>query len=248
MFEAIIQKDRLESLLEPVSALVDECKIHLGEEGVSISAVDASNVALVDVQLDAAAFESYETDGGVIAVHLDRLEAVVANADAGALVRLELNEETRKLEIAFDRVDFELALLDPDAVREEPELPDLDLPATAGVEGRHLDQAVTLTSMVADHLVLGVDATAGVFYASCDGDTDTVHIEHPGDELRVLSGGEARSLFSLDYLADIESTIDKDAEVTLRLGEELPAKIGFQIADAHGDCEFMLSPRVEAEG
>ena len=248
MFEAIIQKDRLESLLEPVNAIVDECKIHLGGEAVSISAVDASNVALVDVQLDAAAFESYETDGGVIAVHLDRLEAVVANADAGALVKLRLNDETRKLQIAFGRVDFELALLDPDAVREEPDLPDLDLPATVGLEGRHLDQAVTLTGMVADHVELGVDATAGVFYASTAGDMDQVYIEHPGDELRTLSGGEARSLFSLNYLEDIESTIDKDAEVTLRLGEELPAEIGFQIAEAYGDCEFMLSPRVEAEG
>ena len=247
MFEAVIAKDRLESLLEPVSALVDECKIHLGDDGVSISAVDASNVALVDAQLDAAAFESYETDGGVIAVHLDRLEAVVANADGGTLVQLELDEETRKLQIAFGRVDFELALLDPGAVQEEPELPDLDLPAAVGLEGRHLDQAVTLTSMVADHVELGVDATAGVFYASCAGDTDQVHIEHPGDELRTLTGGGARSLFSLDYLKDIGSTIDKDAEVTLRLGEEVPAEIGFQIAEGYGDCEFMLSPRVEAD-
>lgn len=248
MFEAIIQKGRLESLLEPVSAIVDECKIHLGDGGVTITAVDASNVALVDVQLDAEAFEAYEADGGVIAVNINRLEDVVGEADGGALVQLRLDDETRKLEIAFDRVDFELALLDPETVRDEPELPDLDLPATVGLEGRHLAQAVKLTSMVADHLVLGVDTTAGVFYVRSEGDTDQVHIEHPGDELRALTPADVESLFSLEYLDDIQTTIPKEAEVTLRLGEAMPLKLDFQIAEAYGDCEFMLSPRLEGEG
>ena len=52
--------------LDPVSALVDDCKIRLNEDGLSIRAVDHANVGMVDMSLAKSAFESYEADGGVI--------------------------------------------------------------------------------------------------------------------------------------------------------------------------------------
>ncbi|PSQ23892.1 DNA polymerase sliding clamp, partial [Halobacteriales archaeon QS_9_67_17] len=65
MFKAIVSAETLGDALDSVSVLVDECKIRLEEEGLSIRAVDPANVGMVDLSLSAAAFESYETDGGV---------------------------------------------------------------------------------------------------------------------------------------------------------------------------------------
>ena len=45
--------DRLSDFLKPVSALVDECKLHLNVDGLRIAAVDPANVAMVDATLDA---------------------------------------------------------------------------------------------------------------------------------------------------------------------------------------------------
>ena len=81
-FSALASVDTLQDTLDPVSALVDECKIRLNEDGLSIRAVDPANVGMVDMSLAKSAFESYEADGGVIGVNLDRFEDVLSMGDS----------------------------------------------------------------------------------------------------------------------------------------------------------------------
>jgi proliferating cell nuclear antigen len=246
MFRAIVRADRLQATLDSVGVLVEECKIHLDENGVEIRAVDPANVGMVDLTLDAAAFESYEADGGLIGVNLTRLSDIAGMADSDQLVRLELDEQTRKLQISIDGLEYTLALIDPESIREEPDLPDLDLPATIVIEGRDIDRAVTAADMVSDHIELGVDETAGQFYVSAEGDTDDVHLELDADDLIDLMAGPAASLFSLDYLKDMNRAIPKDAEVTIELGEEFPVKLHFDIAEGGGAATYMLAPRIQS--
>ncbi|HMB51323.1 DNA polymerase sliding clamp [Natronoarchaeum rubrum] len=247
MFKAIVSAETLGTALDSVSVLVDECKIHLEEDGIAIRAVDPANVGMVDLSLDAAAFESYEADGGLIGVNLSRLEDIVGMADSGQLVELELDEETRKLHIQIDGLEYTLALIDPDSIRQEPDIPDLDLPAEIVIEGGDINRAVTAADMVSDHIALGVDADAETFYVEAEGDTDDVHFELDREDLIDLQAGEARSLFSLDYLKDMNKAIAKDGEVTTELGEEFPVKMHFDIAEGQGSVTFMLAPRIQSD-
>ncbi|WP_336035555.1 DNA polymerase sliding clamp [Halobacterium yunchengense] len=247
MFKAIVSADTLRETLDSVSVLVDECKIHLDEDGLSIRAVDPANVGMVDLDLGAAAFESYEADGGVIGVNLSRLEDIAGMADTDQLVQLELDEETRKLHIQIDGLEYTLALIDPDSIRQEPDIPDLDLPAHVVVEGADIDRAVRAADMVSDHIALGVDAADELFYVDAEGDTDDVHLELTRDDLIDLEAGDAHSLFSLDYLKDMNKAIPKDAEVELELGEEYPVKVHFDIAEAQGRVTYMLAPRIQSD-
>jgi proliferating cell nuclear antigen len=247
MFNAIVSADTLGAALDSVSVLVDECKIRLEADGLTIRAVDPANVGMVDLELSAAAFESYETDGGVIGVNLDRLADIVGMGDADQLVHLELDEETRKLHISLDGLEYTLALIDPDSIRQEPDLPELDLSAEVVIEGRDIDRAVTAADMVSDHIALGVDADDEEFYVDAEGDTDDVHLELGREDLIALTPGEARSLFSLDYLDDMNKAISSDAEVTMELGEEFPVKMHFGYAEGDGHVTFMLAPRIQSE-
>ncbi len=246
MFKAIVRAERLQSTLDSVGVLVDECKIHLDEEGIEIRAVDPANVGMVDLSLDASAFESYEADGGLIGVNLVRLQDIAGMADSGQLVELELDEETRKLHISIDGLEYTLALIDPESIREEPDLPDLDLSSTIVIEGRDIDRAVTAADMVSDHIELGVDDGSEVFYVKAEGDTDDVHLELDAEDLIDLVPGNASSLFSLDYLQDMNKAIPKDAEVTMELGEEFPVKLHFDIAEGEGNVTYMLAPRIQS--
>jgi len=247
MFKAIVDADTLRTTLDSVSVLVDECKIHLNEDGIEIRAVDPANVGMVDLELDASAFESYEADGGLIGVNLSRLEDIAGMADKGQLVQLELDEETRKLHIQIDGLEYTLALIDPDSIRQEPELPDLDLPARIVIEGADISRAVKAADMVSDHIALGVDATEEHFYVDAQGDTDDVHLELTRDDLIDLEAGDAHSLFSLDYLKDMEKALPKDAEVAMDLGQEYPVKLHFDIAEGQGRVTFMLAPRIQSD-
>jgi proliferating cell nuclear antigen len=246
MFDAIVRADTLQATLDSVGVLVEECKIHLDENGLEIRAVDPANVGMVDLTLEAEAFESYEADGGLIGVNLTRLSDIAGMADSDQLVHLELDEETRKLQISIDGLEYTLALIDPDSIRDEPDLPDLDLPADIVIEGRDIDRAVTAADMVSDHIELGVDTGSDVFYVAAEGDTDDVHLELDTDDLIDLTAGEAASLFSLDYLQDMDRAIPKDAEVALELGEEFPVKLHFDIAQGGGSVTYMLAPRIQS--
>lgn len=247
MFRAIVSAETLRDALDSVSVLVEECKIRLEDDGLGIRAVDPANVGMVDLSLSAAAFESYETDGGVIGVNLARLEEFAGMADADQLIQLELDEETRKLHVQIDGLEGTLALIDPESIRQEPDLPDLDLPATVVLEGRDVDRAVTAADMVSDHIALGVDADEEFFYVDAEGDTDDVHFELHREDLIDLVTGTAHSLFSLDYLKDMNRAIPGDAEVTLELGEEFPVKLHFEIAEGEGSVTYMLAPRIQSD-
>jgi len=102
MFKAIIRAEHIQDTLDTVNALVDECRIHLNEDGLEIRAVDPANVGMVDLSLDVEAFESYQADGGLIGVNSSRFEDVDGMADRDQLVYLELDEATRKLHVDID--------------------------------------------------------------------------------------------------------------------------------------------------
>jgi proliferating cell nuclear antigen len=101
--------------------------------------------------------------------------------------------------------------------------------------------------MVSDHIALGVESGNELFYVDAEGDTDDVHLELDEGDLIDLQVGPAHSLFSLDYLKDMNKAIATDAEVTMELGEEFPVKMHFDIAEGNGQVTFMLAPRIQSD-
>ena len=71
-FEAIVSNDPVDQLVDSVGALVDEFRLHLSEEQIRVVAVDPANVAMADVSLEAAAFESFEATDGTLGIPLSK--------------------------------------------------------------------------------------------------------------------------------------------------------------------------------
>jgi proliferating cell nuclear antigen len=247
-FSAIVPVETLQDAIEPVSALVDECKIRLNDDGLSIRAVDPANVGMVDMSLAKSAFESYEADGGVIGVNLDRFEDVLSMGDSGDLVSLDLNEQTRKLDIHISGLSYTLALIDPDSIRQEPDIPDLDLPATIVLTGSDLDHGIKAADLCSDHITLRADKDGEAFHMEADGDTDDVDLKLGNEDLLSATVSEnAKSLYSLDYLKDMSRAMDTDAAVSLLLGSEMPVKLRYSRNNGFVEVVYMLAPRVKSE-
>lgn len=245
-FSATVRADILRDALAPVTALVNECKMHVTEGGIEISAVDPANVAMVDLDLDAGAFAHFDADGHVLGVNLERLTEIVSMADSDEFVDFDLDEERPKLHIEMGGLSFTMALIDPDSVREEPDLPDLELPGTFVFEGRELSRAVTAADLVSDHIKIVADSEEGVAF-DAEGDTDDVVVTIDDDDL--LSGrfddeDTVSSLFSLDYLSDMAQPIDDDCEVSVLIGDELPSMIRYSMADGAVSVLNLLAPRI----
>lgn len=244
-FEAVVSAETAQRVVGLVDALVDECRIHLDDDGIRIPAVDPASVAMVDIELSDDAFEAYEAGGGRIGVDVDRLKEVVEMADRGQRVALALDPETRTLEIVIDELEYTLGLIDPAAIRSPPDLSEaaVDLAGEVVVEADAIDQALRAADMVADQIAFGIDEDASTFYIEAEGDTDDVSLALTADDLVEFTPGDAHSLFSLDYLNAINRAIAGAPDIDLHLGTETPVEIGYEFADGAGAVEYVVSPR-----
>jgi len=244
MFKAVINAESLRDAMEAVSSLVDEVKFSISEKGLELKAVDPANVAMVSLKIGSEAFEYFKATTGEIGVDLVRLSDVLSMADRGENVQLELDEESRKLKIGVSSLSYTLSLIDPTAIRKEPRIPELDLPAHVTLPGGELRRAVKAAEKVSDHVILGVSDEG--FYMEAKGDIDSLKLKIPSTELLGLKPGEARSLFSLDYLEDMSKSIGKAREVTLELGIDYPLRVSYKIGP-FVEINYLLAPRIEQE-
>jgi proliferating cell nuclear antigen len=238
----------LETALDDVAVLVDECVLHVDDDGITVDAMDPATVAMVSLSVDAGAFEAYSApaDGLRLGVALDRLRDVLGMADGNQLVKLAFDPEKRTLHVRVGELAYTLALVDPDAIRSPPDTVDLadQYAATVSLPGREVSRAVAAADMVSDHLEMGVDEGDERFYVRADGDTDTVAVDFPAGDCEEFDAGDAHSLFSLQYLSAVERAVPADEAVRLRLGEEAPVEVEFAVADGHGTARYVVSPRL----
>ena len=244
-FRATIQAAHLKTVLSSLRALVDEARIRVSEDGLTVRAVDSANVAMDDLKLEAAAFESFEASPGTLGLSLDRLADPVRLASKDDLVQLLLDPESGKLIVVVDGLRYSMACLDSRTLQAEPTLPEFDLPATVTVDRDALQRGVKAADLVADHVRIRMEAGADTLIIGAEGDTDAVTLELDGDDIEVLAAGDASTLFSLDYCKKLVRTIPAGTPVTLNLGEDFPLILSYELADGDGAITRMLAPRIE---
>ncbi|MCA1820004.1 MAG: DNA polymerase sliding clamp, partial [Halobacteriales archaeon] len=71
MFKAKVKSEVLVTILNAVSTLVDEAKIHVTPEGLNLKAVDPAHVAMVDLSIGKKAFVEYKGSDMDMGVDLD---------------------------------------------------------------------------------------------------------------------------------------------------------------------------------
>jgi proliferating cell nuclear antigen len=107
-----------------------------------------------------------------------------------------------------------------------------------------LRRAVKAAEKVSDHVILGVSDEG--FYMEAKGDIDSLKLKIPSTELLGMKPGEARSLFSLDYLEDMSKSISKAGEVTMEMGIDYPLRIHLKLGQ-YVEINYLLAPRIEQE-
>lgn len=246
-FNAIVEADRFEHFLDTLSTVAREAKVHCTEDGFEARVVDSANVAMVWADLDAEGFESYHGDETTLGVDLERMFEVLDFAGAGDLVHLELDPETRMLDVQINNVGFEIALIDPDAMKAEPDLPDVDLPSSVTIPGSELQKGIDAAEIQSDHLTISVDDAEQEMHITAKGDTDTSDVDYGEEEIiECQVSGPAESMFSVDYAVDLVSPIPDDAEVTIELGTEFPTIWEWVGEEGALDVTMMLAPRIQS--
>ena len=245
MFKAKVKAEVLKTILDAVSTLVDEAKIQVTPEGLSLKAVDPAHVAMVDLSIGKKAFAEYKATDMDMGVDLDKLKDILKLAGSGDLIEMEYKEDQHRLVFKIGNITRRMALVDT-ANMGDPKVPNLNLPNQVTIVANELQQGIKASEAVSDHIALVAEGKS--FELVADGDTDQVHLRLEADNLvKIQAPDKSRSLFSLDYFSNMSKVIRPTDAVTLHLGTDYPVKVEFDIADGSGHIIYLLAPRIESE-
>lgn len=247
--EVVIDTDTLGRWVDTFDSVVAETRIHVSPDGIIGNPVGPGNVAQVRQELHPRACEHFEATEFTTAVDLTRLSDYVSSG-TGDVVELSYNAETRKLDIEHGQASFEFALIDPDEVRQDGEVPDdLSHKFTADVtlEAGAFAHAVKTMDDLSDHIVIDGDPNReDPVIVTADGDLDAVEW---GFNNSLQEGSKVddvgSSMFNQDYLEDMSSVIPKDADLSIQFGNDLPITMQYEYADSGVDVTMMCAPRIQ---
>src|SRR6056297_3113390 len=133
----IVRAEVLQQVVDQLLTVVDEAIFRIGYDGLAVAAVDPANVGMVELEVEPGAFESVGDGMFPIGLNLQRLDDYIDGASGADPVTLSYQPETRSISIEHTNVEVEMAGIDPDAIRGEPDVPELDhsveFTAAAGV-------------------------------------------------------------------------------------------------------------------
>jgi proliferating cell nuclear antigen len=245
MFKAKLKADVLKDVIKVVSTLVDEVKVNVAKDGITLKAVDPAHVAMVDLHLGKEAFDELDATPCELGVDIDKIKEVLALAKAGDVVEINHDEEHNKLVFHIENITRHMSLVDTMGMS-DPKMPALNLPAKVKVAAAELIQGIKASESISNHIAL--QATPDGFELSSQGDTDSVSLKLRKDLLLSLECTEpVRSLFSLDYFSNMIRSVPPSGVVGLAIGQDYPAKMDFEFAEGHGKVTYLLAPRIENE-
>ena len=224
-----------------ISEMVLEVRIKVSGEGLSITAIDPANVAMILFKLPADAFSELVVEKEeVLGVSLDNLKAVLRRVKSGSVLSMEKEENTLKLVIQDKiRREFSLALIDVEG--DEKPVPSLNFVSKVEMTSVDFSEAIEDCSVVADSC--SFVSSPDSFVIKGKGNLNSFQSQFT-DEVNITAE-EAGSKYSLEYLQKMIKGTKLTDKVVLNFGNDYPLKLEFNTPKV--TLSFILAPRVETE-
>lgn len=278
---AVTHGGPLRSFVDNLAHLVDEARLQFTDAGVTVRVRDPANVCMTAQTWPASGFSSYQVnnDNGVtvgMPLNLDgpgdlrratRYARRGRGSKSGDPVRLDVfnDGDATRVRVAILRPDQRTKRvswffgIDPGALREEPDLPGLELPYRGDPSPDALGDAVGSLD-AHEHAWIGADGKTLVIGTQAstnphlDADDDVMtadsvelpnrawDINDPDGDVDDVDG----SMFSLSYLTTIVNAVDdiEASRLTLSFGDDFPMKVDWQNTDWGIEGQHMVAPRI----
>lgn len=225
-----------------ISELVNEVKIKINKEGLSITAIDPANVAMVNFKLPSNAFSQLEVEEENLGVNLESFKAVLRRCSFGSSLLMKTEENYLKIEID-DKVkrEFTLALIDLD--RKDKPIPLLEFSSRIEISSSELLEAIEDCSIVADSCSFEAEPEKFSIYAK--GTLNSAKLSYTSDEVHIESPSKQKSKYSLEYLQKMIKAAKITEKTIINFSGDYPLKLDFKTPNI--ELSFILAPRVETE-
>lgn len=261
---------KFKKFFEVPAALTREILLKINEPDqpvFQLVAIDPANVAMCAVSMSGDHFEQMGSEPQEAGLDLPVLMRMLAGfkskyAQPVALVFDQPSQEAKEtpqyhlsgwkygMADIQPQIEHSHQIIDPTVIRSQPKIPDVDLSVDIKIPAIVLHDVIkTIKQTRYDHLVIQRTETHLVFTTDLkqnDGQKMRYSIEM--DALQDQGDHSlARSMFSLDYLADMVKVIPKDCLVRMRFGQDYPLRLEFQPFGKGFDALYILAPRIESE-
>jgi len=224
--------------IDAVVNLIDEGILEVKDDGVSLKAMDPSQIAMVSFFVPKKAFVDYKVeDGEKLGLNFENLAKFLARAREKEKLRMFTAENRLGLDFSGETSrSFKIPLLDLSAGPQKE--PKIDFDVTVKVNSALFKEILRDATLVSSHLIL--EASNGNFFVEAKGDAADMREAVAAE---ITAKKEARATFPLQFLEDIARACPGDSSIMLHMKTNAPIKIEYSIGDAN--LTYFLAPRIE---
>lgn len=243
MFKAELKSDVLKGIVNAISPISDEVKFQITSEGMSMKSIDSTHIAMIGLEINSNAFESFEADETEIALEMDKIKDVLKLTSSGENILMEQDSEHGRLVFKLGNITRRMSLLDNSSIGSF-KVPNLELTATIVVPAHELQRGIKASGDISDHITLSAEDNH--FELTCTGDSDSMNlVMDKSSNISIDAPEPVRSSFTLDYFSNLIKAVPSDTNITIGLSTDKPVKISFDLADGNGTVRYLLAPRIE---
>jgi len=231
----------LSDIVSIISELVNEVRLRVSKDGMSVTAIDPANVAMIYFKIPSDLFSQFELEKEeVLGVNLENFKAVLRRCQLGSSLTIAREENRLKLGIQ-DRIkrDFSLALLDIEG--EDKEMPKWEFKSVIKMDSEAFVEVIEDCGVVSDACTFISEPTKFIVEAA---GLNSARIEFTSDEVEIYSDNSV-ARFSLEYLNKFVKGAKISSRVTISFSDNHPMRIDFPTGNVM--LSFVLAPRIEQD-
>ena len=242
----VIDADAFSYIFRTLEEFIDEITLDFSQDGLKIRGIDPSRVVFIDILIPSGYFEEYNIEKEEkVGVKLEDLTDVLKTAKKSDSLYLE-TDENQNIKITLDG-EYERSFTFPSITASEQEAPNLNLEFPFKAKAL----TVTFTEIIDEIEDIGGEsvtfkAQEGKLYLTANSDlgSQTIELSTENGGLLESEGGEAESVYGLEYIVNTSKMRKPSDTVEIAFGSQIPLKLRYNLPQG-GYADFYIAPRAE---
>ncbi|MDA1167461.1 MAG: DNA polymerase sliding clamp [archaeon] len=245
MMNVAARQELMSKIVDTLGVVVEDAKFEFKSDGLHTRVVDASHVAMIKLDVDSAAFETWELDDVNLGLELKKIKEFVSLGGPTDLIEMSWNDASGELSLNLGLIDKTMRPIDESAIV-SPQVPPLEQKSTVKINGAALATALQAARQVGDLVSFSLDSDH--FTIHVQGNSDSVTVKFGKDQVESIKcDNPIRSQYSLTYLVPLAKVFKTIESVHIGFGDSYPLSLQFTFQDGAGEVQYFLAPRVENE-
>ena len=250
----LVKAETFSAIFQNMKLFADNINIIFDEDKMFVQAIDSGHVSILELNVPAAWFDTYEKTNTTIGVNSVIFFKILSTRDKSQSIEIQCDGDLDKLLIKFvsdnktifDKT-FEMPLVDLDA--EMMSVPDMEYQAEFALPSTNFYNLINQLKMFGDSMDIECSEEKIILFSNSQ-DCGKMSAEISIDDLTSFSieeGEQIKMSFSLMHLYCIAQFHKLAKEVELSFKHGYPVQIVYNLGDSDTTLRFYLAPKISLD-